>query len=342
MPAKQAMTMILAILLTMETVGLAQNSNDQEPAGPIISLPGHTGAVMCIAFSPNGKYAATHGGLGDHSFHLWDVGNRKQLYQVAHEDCGGLAVLWAEQGKRILSGGDGGRGYGSVILQDPLNGKRASEVLRHELVVRAIALAPDGKRFAAADAQGLVLIRDIKNGAKLQEFAHGTAVNSVAFSADGQFLISGNDDKKLRLWSVKQGRLERTFEGHTAAVGCVAFSKDGKQAFSATYSMLGDTDNTIRIWDVASSKEIAKLIVGGEGRQLMTAALSADGRLALTGHENGEVCLWDLASRKNLATYRKHKHQISSVAFSPDSQYALSGENCQGGSEMWLYRLPRP
>ena len=60
----------------------------------------------------------------------------------------------------------------------------------------------------------------------------------------------------------------------------------------------------------------------------------------MTGHENGEVCLWDLAARKQLASFRAHKHAISSVAFFPDGRYALSGENCQGGSAMWLYRLP--
>lgn len=38
-----------------------------------MQLPGHTGADICIAFSPNGKFAATHGGLGDHSFHMWDI-----------------------------------------------------------------------------------------------------------------------------------------------------------------------------------------------------------------------------------------------------------------------------
>ena len=91
------------------------------PSGPIIELSGHTGAVLCIAFSPNGKYAATHGGLGDHSFHLWDVTKRKQVYQLAHEECNAGAVLWAADGRLLLSGGDGGSGSGSVILQDPLS-----------------------------------------------------------------------------------------------------------------------------------------------------------------------------------------------------------------------------
>ena len=210
----------------------------------------------------------------------------------------------------------------------------------HDHVVHGIALSADGKRLAAADWKGLVVIRDFKSGAKLREFAHGATVHGVAFSADGQLLISGGVDKKLRLWNVEKDKLERLMEGHTGTIGCVAFAKDGKRAFSASYSGLGDTDNTIRFWDVQSGKELAKLEVGGEGQALTTAAFSADGRRALTGHENGEVRLWDLDSKKKLTTFREHKHLISAVAFSPDGRYALSGENWQGGSAMWLYRLP--
>jgi WD40 repeat protein len=339
MTASKFLLIVATSLLPLPNPVFSQKAAD-EPIGPIMSLPGHTGAVMCMAFSPNGKFVATHGGLGDHSFHLWDVTKRKQVYQVGDDECGGLAVVWAADGRLVLSGGDGGRGAGSVILRDPLSGKRVGGVITHEHVVRGVALSPNGKQFAAADWKGLVLIRDFKSGAPLREFAHGTTVNAVAFSADGQWLISGGDDKKLRLWNVDKDRLERTLEGHNGAISCVAFAKEGKSAFSATYSMTGDTDNTIRVWDVATGKEIAKLDVGGETRQLTTAAFSSDGRRALTGHENGEVCLWDLTAKTKLRTFREHKHAISAVAFSPDGRYALSGENNQGGSAMWLYRLP--
>ena len=274
MTAPQLFLIVVASVLVSSHSAFGQKAAD-EPVGPIISLPGHTGAVMCIAFSPNGKFAATHGGLGDHAFHMWDMTNRNQVYQRPHDECGGLAVLWAANGLLVLSGGDGGRGSGSVILQDSFTGKRTGEVIRHEYGVRDVALAPDGKRFAAADWKGLVRIRDFKSGAKWREFVHGTTINSVAFSADGQWLLTGGDDKKLRLWNVDKGKLERMFEGHTATISRVAFSKDGKQAYSATYSALSDTDNTVRFWDVQTGKEIGKLDVGGEGKALMTTAFSA-------------------------------------------------------------------
>lgn len=340
----QLMLMVSALMMlasVCSTDSVHAQKGDEDPVGPIINLPGHTGEVKCIAFSPNGRLAATHGGLGDHAFHIWDVTKRKQLYQFANEECEGVAVMWVAQGRLVLSGGDGGRGGGAVLLQDPATGKRVGNVITHERWVKGVALAPDGKTFAAADGLGLVRIHHFGAG-KPRDFEHGAGVNSVAFSPDGKLLLTGADDKKARLWRLDKDRLERTLEGHAATIGCVAFSKDGKQAFTASYSPLNDSDGTIRIWNAETGKELHKVEVGGEGQVLMSVAFSADGKRALTGHDNGEVRLWDLEARKKLVGYKQHKHPVVSVAFSPDGRLALSGEACQGGSEMWLYRLPPP
>jgi WD40 repeat protein len=322
-------------------VGTLARADEPEPDGPIISLPGHTGAVMCIAFSPDGRYAATHGGLGDHTFHLWDIGKRKRLQAWPHQECSGASALWTPDSRWVLSGGGGGAGSGAVVLQDPRTGVRVGQLVTREQPVRSVALSPDGKR--AADAGGFVRVSDFKTGDTLNNFESGTGINAVAFSPDGRFLVTGGDDHHVRSWDLDLDRQERLFEGHTGVVGCVAFSGDGREAWSASYSPLGDSDGTIRLWSAQSGEETSKLEVGGEGGDLLTAvAFSPHTRRALTGHSNGEVHLWDLDAKNQLASYGKHQHPIQSVAFSADGRLALSGENCQGGSAMWLYRLPAP
>src|SRR5207253_4190197 len=127
---------------------------------------------------------------------------------------------------------------------------------------------------------------------------HGSAVASVAFSPDGQSLLTGCEDKSVRLWSIANDRQERLFEGHNATVAYVAFLDAGRQALTATFSPLGDSDGTVRLWDTATGKETAKLQVGEDRDRLESAALSPDGRRVLTGHQDGSVCLWDLATKK--------------------------------------------
>ncbi len=59
-------------------------------------------------------------------------------------------------------------------------------------------------------------------------------------------MLSGSDDKTLKLWDAATGALLRTFEGHTDVVTSVAFSPDGTRVLS------GSGDKTLKLWDAAT------------------------------------------------------------------------------------------
>lgn len=66
----------------------------------------------------------------------------------------------------------------------------------------------------------------------------------VAFSPDGSRLVSGSDDKTIRLWNTYTGRsLGEPIRGHQGEVRAIAFSPDGSRILS------GSTDMTVRVWD---------------------------------------------------------------------------------------------
>jgi WD40 repeat protein len=50
---------------------------------------------------------------------------------------------------------------------------------------------------------------------------------SVAFSPDGKQVVSGSDDKTVRLWDAVTGAALQTLEGHSSSVFSVAFSPGG-------------------------------------------------------------------------------------------------------------------
>lgn len=75
---------------------------------------------------------------------------------------------------------------------------------------------------------------------------HEDWVNSVAFSPDGQRIVSGSNDKTVRLWDVNGQPIGQPFVGHEDWVRSVAFSPDSQRIVS------GSDDETIRIWDATT------------------------------------------------------------------------------------------
>ena len=148
---------------------------------------------------------------------------------------------------------------------------------------------------------------------------HNSDVNSVAFSPDGQYALSGSDDETLRLWDVATGKTLRVFKGHDSDVNSVAFSPDGK------YALSGCGSGALRLWNVATG-ETMRLFMG-HSNSVNSVAFSPDGEYALSGSIDETLRLWVVATGKTLRVFKGHTEYVNSVAFSPDGQYALSASD---------------
>ena len=81
------------------------------------------------------------------------------------------------------------------------------------------------------------------------------------------------------------------FEGHTRKVYSVAFSPDGKTLAS------GCDDHTIKLWDVATGKNIATL--SGHTNGVRSVAYSPDGKTLASGSSDKTIKLWDVKPTKD-------------------------------------------
>src|SRR5437763_1578236 len=75
-------------------------------------------------------------------------------------------------------------------------------------------------------------------------FAHLSNVQALAISPDGKTLASGSEDETIKLWSLPEGALLQTLEGHRNGILALAISPDGKTLAS------GGWDKTIKLWSL--------------------------------------------------------------------------------------------
>src|ERR1700754_1269679 len=67
-----------------------------------------------------------------------------------------------------------------------------------------------------------------------EQLGHIYVVSSVAFSSNGEWVLTGSHDNTARLWHTQSGRELRSFQGHSDWVRCVAFSSDGKHILTGS------------------------------------------------------------------------------------------------------------
>ena len=139
----------------------------------------------------------------------------------------------------------------------------------------------------------------------------------MAFSPDGQRIVSGSDDSTVRLWDLEGNAIAKPFSGHQSYVYSVGFSPDGLTIVSGSY------DRTIRLWDLRGNP-VGQPFAGHED-YITSVAFSPDGQMIVSGSGDRTIRLWDLEGNPLGEPFRGHENYITSVAFSPDGQTIVSG-----------------
>ncbi len=156
---------------------------------------------------------------------------------------------------------------------------------------------------------------------------HLGRIYAIAYGPDGQFALTGSEDKTVRLWSITTGYEIRSYGGHSGTVRAVAFTPDGAQLVSA-----GD-DGTIRLWDRVTGRELRQYL--GHAGRVSALAVSADGQTLVSGGEDLLIRVWDLPRGTLRQTIKGHKKAINALTFSKDQRAIASAGADPTESYLW-------
>ena len=193
-------------------------------------------------------------------------------------------------------------------------------VIQHPSWVYSVAFSPDGGRLASGSDEIVRVWNTATGELEDQLEGHTKLVCSVAFSHNGDFIVSGSGDKTVRIWNAATCDTRYMLTGHTSGVTSVTISRNDEFVVSGSY------DGTVRIWDTATSGLLREL--KGHVDMVNSVAVSIDCQHIASG-SGDEVWIWtkDGIIEHKLDCSAKNYSHLHDLAFSHDGCRILCNVN---------------
>lgn len=311
-------------------------------------LIGHTSFISSLAITLDGAKLIT-GSVGG-TLRIWDVYNGNCLHYFKRSEGPIQTILVNNDSTRIISLSS----PDTVCIWDIVHGiclatKNGS----------AIITTPDGTKTICGHMIGAISIRDNSTGALLQVLkgGHSQSVSSLAVTLCGKKIISGSEDKTIRMWDILSGTSIAVFTGHTSSIKQLVIAVGNKIISKASRD-----DATIRVWDSANSEHLGilykdaykvssmvitpcgkKIILGyfneihiidiignfitklrGHTDAIKSIIVFPDGKCIASASEDKTICIWDIETGDLRHTIRGHTDKVNTIVVTPDGKRIIS------------------
>lgn len=312
-------------------------------------LSGHTAPVRSVGFCADGVRVVTGG--SDKTARVWNIRTGELIRTLRGHEGRITSVAFAADGRRILTGSFDR----TVRVWDACSGKTIHRFDRHKFPITCATLSPDGSRGLSASIKEVKLWNTV-TGKQLLDLTTG-AVECVAFSGDGRWILTGGMDKRACIWDTITGRILHEFASPSdAEIEAVAFCPDGSRI------LLGGSDGVGWLLGLrpgedslslrSESEKVTSVTISPRGRQILVGGLSGRAQqwnlskgvaarafcekvfcfafaqdckeLVTTGPGN-VASLWDVATMRRVQEYRGHSRTVTSATFSPKGHQILTG-----------------
>jgi WD40 repeat protein/DNA-binding SARP family transcriptional activator len=192
----------------------------------------------------------------------------------------------------------------------------------------SVAFSPNGAALAIGRLDSTLTVYNLKTGKQTASLPGDWGVTSIDFSPNGKLLASATLSGSTTVWNLAQQNAASALTGPVLA-HAVRYSPDGRLI------AVGDSSGTVTLWKLEpnhrasipgqtiwAAQSVSQLT--GHGGAVRSIDFDPHGKTLITLSDDGQLRLWDVATRKLIGAPLPGSNTSGSVHFFPDGQHILA------------------
>ncbi|MEQ8819679.1 MAG: protein kinase [Sumerlaeia bacterium] len=239
------------------------------------------------------------------------------------------SISFLGEGERLVSGGEDGQvllwtlDSSGEEVERPSRLQINQEIDERAYVVKTLPFASQsGQLVVTVSANGYCSLLDSLSGAHLWEAkGHQHALTSAALIEARNMLVTASEAGKLTFWRVAEDTTKKELDGHFGRVVVRGVTPDGTRALTFAH------DNTARVWDIASGREVLQVELPMGRYAYAEGRLSSDGSCFAAISKANQPQLYKMEDGGLIASSPDCEVDLDDIALASDNDlYAIGGE----------------
>jgi WD40 repeat protein len=244
-----------------------------EPAKQVATLKGPSDGVAVITFSPDRSLLAMAGRNG--SGRIWDIGGAARERCSFAGDTRFQSFAFAPNGRTLAAGSGAEDGRVRLLDISDKQPREIASLRGAKGAINCVAISPDSKLVAAGGEDRTLRVWEpassFRNEPRTQLPGHTGPIRALAIALDNQGVATASQDHTVRVWAIGRIRSwERVVLQHPHEVYGVAWSPNGRTVATAC------EDRKIRIWDPNALKPKPMAEFGADVGRVRCLVFTAD------------------------------------------------------------------